>query len=136
MKFSQIPAIFLRSPWHWLMGPGTMLVALTGRKTGRSLEVPVNFYRDGAQVWVVSSRDRVWWRNLQANPQVRLWIAGREHSAFGEVIMNEADVLAQLHKLCATEAMLARALGYDARNANALQKAARERVLVRLVLVS
>lgn len=132
MKFSDIPAILLRSSFYWLMGAGTMLIEVIGRKTGRPIYLPVNYYKDGLVLWVVSSRERVWWRNLQANPNARLWIANQVHAVHAEVITDEAEVAQVLVNLFEKDAMLARALHYQPSNPLSLQRAAEERLVVRL----
>ncbi|MFL7868219.1 MAG: nitroreductase/quinone reductase family protein, partial [Anaerolineales bacterium] len=62
---------FLRTPLYVFMGD-TMLITVTGRKTGKKYTTPVGFYRDGDSLWIISSRDRTWWRNLQGGAQVEL----------------------------------------------------------------
>lgn len=54
---------FLRTPLYVFMGD-TMLITVTGLKTGVKYTTPVGFYRDGDTLWIISSRDRTWWRNV------------------------------------------------------------------------
>ena len=63
MKANDFVVLALRSPFHVLRGE-TMLLTVTGRKTGRKITLPVNYDRDGDDLWILSSRDRTWWRNL------------------------------------------------------------------------
>ena len=87
-----------------------MLVQLTGRKTGHLVRLPVNYHIEGDELWVISSRDRVWWRNLQDNSLAVLWLRGKPVSARGELVLDDARVAARLSMLCTGDARLARAL--------------------------
>ena len=60
------------SHWHRLervLGD-TRLITVTGRKTGRKYTTPVGYYQEGDTLWVISSRDRTWWRNATGGAQV------------------------------------------------------------------
>lgn len=81
----------LRSPLYPLMG-STMLITVTGRRSGRALTVPVNYYRAGDTLWILSARDRTWWRNIQAGGPVQIRLGGREYAGTAEVILGEKDV--------------------------------------------
>ncbi len=85
----------LRSPLHVIMGD-TMLLTVTGRKTGRKINVPVNYYQDGDSLWVLSSRDRTWWRNLAHGGEVGVRLHGRDFKASGDVVLDEQTVSARL----------------------------------------
>lgn len=54
---------FLRTPLHVFMGD-LMIITVTGRKTGKKYSTPVGFYREHGILWVLTSRNRTWWRNL------------------------------------------------------------------------
>lgn len=58
--------------------PGDALLETTGRRTGRPRRTPVCDGLDGNVFWVVSQRgrDADWVRNLEANPRVRVKVAG------------------------------------------------------------
>ena len=43
---------FLRTPLYVFMG-NTMLITVTGRKTGKKYTTPVVFYRDGDTLWII-----------------------------------------------------------------------------------
>ena len=77
MNLIDVVAGLLRYRLYWLMGRDTILVKVKGRKSGRMVQFPVNINRDGADFWVISSRDRVWWRNLQSDPTATLWLGGQ-----------------------------------------------------------
>jgi len=46
MNGNNFVKFFLRTPLYVFMGD-TMLIAVTGRKTGKKYTTPVGFYRDG-----------------------------------------------------------------------------------------
>ncbi|MBK6434209.1 nitroreductase/quinone reductase family protein [Candidatus Amarolinea dominans] len=66
MNGNSFIAWLLRSPLNSLLSSNTLLITMTGRKTGLLITTPVNYVRDGDRLWVISSRDRTWWRNLPA----------------------------------------------------------------------
>ncbi len=60
----------------------TMLLTVTGRKTGKKRTVPVVYVTDGdrfviAAAYSGSNTDPTWWRNLQANPAAAVHVLGR-----------------------------------------------------------
>ena len=54
---------FLRTPLHIFLG-NTMLITVTGRKTGKKYSTPVGFYQEDDCLWIITSRNRTWWRHL------------------------------------------------------------------------
>jgi deazaflavin-dependent oxidoreductase (nitroreductase family) len=59
----------------------TMLLSVTGRKTGKPRTVPVIYIKDRdrfviAAAYSGSDTDPVWWRNLKANPTATLDVNG------------------------------------------------------------
>ena len=56
----------LRSPLHGMLSNGMMLITVTGRKTGKKYTTPVEYFREDGNLWVMTSRDRTWWKNLKA----------------------------------------------------------------------
>jgi deazaflavin-dependent oxidoreductase (nitroreductase family) len=56
----------------WL-GLPTLLLSVTGRKSGKTFATPLVYFKDGESYVVVGSdgaakHDPQWWKNLQANP--------------------------------------------------------------------
>jgi deazaflavin-dependent oxidoreductase (nitroreductase family) len=136
MSFNDFVAWILRSPFYWLMGSGTLLITLTGRKSGKPVTLPVSFYTLDGAMWITSHRSRVWWRNLQANPDVRLWVGGRRQAGRGELILDMKAVAGGLARLFALDPRLASAfhvrLVDGAPDPQDLQRAASERLLIRI----
>jgi F420H(2)-dependent quinone reductase len=62
--------LLLRSPLHGLVSGRIMLLTITGRRSGRSLTVPVSYLRYGEDVIVFTSGERsAWWKNLRGAPR-------------------------------------------------------------------
>ena len=55
----------LRSPFHGMLSDGMMIMTVTGRKTGKKFTFPVGYYPEDGCLWVITSRDRTWWKNLR-----------------------------------------------------------------------
>jgi len=91
MTGNDFVSFFLRTPLHVFLG-NTMLITVTGCKTGRKYSTPVGFYQEGDDLWVISSRDRTWWRNIKNGANVSLLLKGKTISAFAEAEMNEKAV--------------------------------------------
>jgi hypothetical protein len=87
---------FLRTPLHVFMG-NTMLITVTGCKTGKKYSTPVGFYHEGDCLWVMTSRDRTWWRNVKNGGTVSLLLKGKTVSAFAEAELDEKAV--EIHML-------------------------------------
>jgi hypothetical protein len=74
----------LRSPFHGMLSDGMMLLTVTGRKTGKKITFPVGYYREGEYLWVITSRDRTWWKNLRGGVGVDLLLKRKPITAFAE----------------------------------------------------
>jgi hypothetical protein len=86
----------LRSPLHGMLSSSTMLITVTGRKSGKKYTLPVNYYRDADCLWVLSSRDRTWWRNVQGGADVSLLLQRQPVRAFAQP---ELEILTVEHLL-------------------------------------
>lgn len=82
----------LRSPFHGMLSGGMMLITVTGRKTGKKITLPVGYYRENGYLWIITSRDRTWWRNLRDGVDVTLLLKRKPVTAHAEVEMNEKAV--------------------------------------------
>ena len=77
--------------WDATLGGGkglvpTLLLTTVGRKSGKSLMLPLIFGRSGANYVVVASNGGspthpAWYLNLQANPEVHVQVKGEKFSA-------------------------------------------------------
>jgi len=43
-----------------------MLITVTGRKTRKQYTMPIGYYCQNGYLWVITSRDQTWWRNLES----------------------------------------------------------------------
>ena len=64
----------LRSPLHKLISGSIMLLEVRGVKTGRVIQVPVNYIRMDEDILIISRKERTWWRNLREQAKVTLFI--------------------------------------------------------------
>ena len=94
MWFNPIVTWLLRSPIHQLVSKGTMLIKMTGRTSGLDITTPTNYLRDENRLWVISWRDRTWWRNLRGGAPMQVLLAGEELNGQGLVI-EEVDKTAK-----------------------------------------
>jgi deazaflavin-dependent oxidoreductase (nitroreductase family) len=129
---------FLRTPLYIFMGD-TMLITVTGCKTGKKYTTPVGFYREKDILWILSSRDRTWWRNVRAGAEVEMRIRGKDMRGFAEAVLDEETVAAQVMEYVRQIPMASRALGVRLREEGEphLEDAARlakERMFVRIKL--
>jgi len=96
MWFNPMMIWLLKSPFHGMISRGTMLVSVKGRKSGKIISTPTNYLRDGNTLWVISWRDRKWWRNLRGDAVVRLRLAGKDKTGCGHVIEDDKAVAQSL----------------------------------------
>jgi hypothetical protein len=94
MAVNDFVASVLRGSLHGMMDADTMLVTMTGRKTGKPITTPVNYVQEGNTLWVTSKRERTWWRNLRGGAPVILVLKGNSVQARGESIEEDAQVAA------------------------------------------
>ena len=101
---------FLRTPLRVFLGD-TMLITVTGCKTGKRYSTPVGFYREDGYLWVISNRDRTWWRNVRNGANVSLLLNGKTVNAFAEAEMNEEAVQKHLFDYIRHMPMAAKPMG-------------------------
>lgn len=64
----------LQSPLHWPWSRWFAVIEWTGRRSGHRFGTPVAYLLRGDEVWVTTGDD--WWRNLDSNPRMRVWLSG------------------------------------------------------------
>jgi deazaflavin-dependent oxidoreductase (nitroreductase family) len=129
----------LRSPVHPLLSKSTAVVSVTGRKSGKVFSFPVNYQREGEIVWIVSMRDRSWWKNLRGGAKVTVRLAGEEYEGRGEVFETKSEVEDNLREYLRVEPDFAKYfnVGVDSEGRlvpEDIAKAAQGRVMVRVIL--
>ena len=75
------------------IGAGLVVLETTGRTSGRKREVPLMAARFGDRMLVSTARRRSQWvRNLEAEPQADVWVAGHKRTATATVRRGPFDV--------------------------------------------
>lgn len=71
-----------------------LLLTTTGRKTGLERTTPLQFEEIDGLCYVASARGRQadWFRNLQADPHVRVRVGERQFDALAEAITNPEQI--------------------------------------------
>ena len=69
-----------------LAGAPIVVLTMTGAKSGRQLEVPVAYTRDGDRLVVIASKagaptNPAWYHNLKANPEITVEIGTEKFAA-------------------------------------------------------
>ncbi len=87
-RLNPLVAAILRSPAHWPLSKGLLLLSFTGRKSGRRFTIPVGYQRDGdvLTVLVSEARKKRWWRNYREAGPVTVRLRGREQAGTGWVV--------------------------------------------------
>jgi deazaflavin-dependent oxidoreductase (nitroreductase family) len=138
MNGNDFVAWLLRSRLHGLLSGGMLLIIFTGRKTGRQYTTPVGYYREGDVLWVITSRDRTWWRNLRGGAEVTLRLRGRNVQAHAETLEDGSAVARQIGDYIHHLPQSRRALGVRLENGEPhpedAARLAQERLFVKLSL--
>ena len=127
----------LRSPLHGMLSKGTMLITVTGCRTGKKYTTPVEYYDQGGYLWVITSRDRKWWRNVRGGADVGLLLKRKPVTAFAEAILDETEVETQLREYVQRMPVSARAIGLlekNVPNEDVIKRVAKDKLFVRLAL--
>jgi len=106
---------FLRTPLRVFMGD-TMLITVTGLKTGKKYSTPVGFYRENGNLWVLTSRNRTWWRNVKNGANVALLLKGKPIKAFAQADLDSRSVETRLLEYLQHVPFAARSLGIRVEN--------------------
>ncbi len=126
----------LRSPLHGLLSNGTMLLTVRGRKTGKPYSTPVDYYEEDGFIWVLSNRDRSWWRNLQGGANVEMLLKGNPILGFADLELDEKAVEVQLVKYIQHKPYTAKPLGIQMKNktprAEDVSRVARDKLFVKI----
>lgn len=139
MWFNPIMIWLLKSPFHGIISKGMMLISVTGCKSGKIISTPTNYLRDGNNLWVVSWRERKWWRNLRSGSGavVRVLLAGKAIEGCGHVIEEEKAVAQSLFDYYKKIPQYAKyvGIGLDEQNQPLLsdcERAAQKMVMIRI----
>jgi deazaflavin-dependent oxidoreductase (nitroreductase family) len=130
----------LRSPFHGMLSNGMMLITVTGRKTGKSYTTPVGYYEEGGYLWVITSRERTWWKNLMGGAKVGLLLKCRPVQGEADTEVDGKSVEARMveylrHIPQAAKPMRIR-MENKKPNAEDVARTAKDRLFVRIKLLS
>jgi deazaflavin-dependent oxidoreductase (nitroreductase family) len=128
----------LRSPLHGMLSNGMLLITVKGIKTGKAYTTPVEYYRQDGSLWVMTLRNRTWWKNLRDGAEVSLLLKRKPVLAFAEIDLDEGSVEARLHEYVKYMPHAAKPLDIHVENgiANAedVARVAKDKLFVRLKL--
>jgi deazaflavin-dependent oxidoreductase (nitroreductase family) len=108
----------LRSPLHGMLSDGMMLITVTGRKTGKKYTTPVGYFRENGNLWILTSRDRTWWKNLQGGAEVELLLNGKLVFAFSKPELDVKTIETQMYKYIEHTPRAAKSLGIHIKHGN------------------
>lgn len=138
MWFNPMMIRLLKSPLHGFVSKNMMLTTVTGRKSGKQISTPTNYLRDGNTLWVISWRDRIWWKNLRGGAKIQVLLAGKNVEGCGQVIEQEKSVAQSLFEYYSKVPQVAKyvQIGLDAGKPVGAdcERAARKMVMVRIEL--
>jgi deazaflavin-dependent oxidoreductase (nitroreductase family) len=136
MGYNPIIRLLLRSPLHFFVSKNMMLMTYTGRKSGKSYTTPMNYLALGEALYTISSRERIWWRNLRGGADVTLRLRGKDVPARAEAIEDQTEVEENLFLYLKTAPQLARYMNVSIEsdgmpNSDDVERLAHESVVVR-----
>jgi deazaflavin-dependent oxidoreductase (nitroreductase family) len=100
--YNPLVKLILRSPFHPMISGNTILLAFTGRKSGKPYSTPINYAIDGNTITVISKRSRTWWKNLQGGAPVKVVVQGQERCGTAEAIVpDDKTILTEIEKVYA-----------------------------------
>jgi len=130
----------LRSPFHGMLSDGMMLLTVMGCKTGKKFTFPVGYYYEGDDLWVITSRERTWWKNLRGGANVDLLLKRKPVTAFAEPDLDEKAVEERMYDYLAHVPMAAKSLGIRVMNGKAnaddIARSAKDRLFVKIKQLS
>ena len=133
-------AALLRSPLHGALSSSTIVLSFKGRKSGKVYTLPVGYYELQSDSLVVIPLHR-WWKNLQGNVPVTVWLKGRKYSGVANAMQGDEATVDALQQIIANSANLMRVykIQHDANgqpDTNAIRHVAQSLALVRIRLTA
>jgi len=126
----------LRSPLHGMLSNGMMLITVTGSRTGKKYTTPVEYFREDELLWVMTSRDRTWWKNLRGGAEVSLLLKRKPVTAIAEPDLDAKAVEACMVKYIKRMPQAAKPLGIRIENGKAnaedIARIAEDRLFVKI----
>jgi hypothetical protein len=138
MRMNGAVSAILRSPFHWPLSAGLMLITVTGRKTGRVYTIPVGYQEvDGAIVILVGEApNKVWWRNYVTPAPMGLRVRGKSLEGIAEVLRPESPEFRERAEASLRRApFMPRVLGVDFDRAGGLTSEQVKDLAARIAIV-
>lgn len=140
MSGNDFMAWVLRSPFHGMLSNGMMLITVKGRKTGKTYTTPVGYYEDDGSLWVITSRDRKWWRNLQGGANVKLLLKRKPVNGFADTELDGMAVETRMYEYVKHVPQAAKPMKIRVENGKAnpedIAHTAHDRLFVRIKLLN
>ncbi len=137
MNGNSFVRFLLHSPLRSLLGD-TMEITVKGCITGKPYSLPVGFFERDGLLWVISSRDRTWWRNVRGGAPVELYLRGEKREGLAEPVLEESAVQEELGEYLRAVPMARGGLGVKLEEgklrAEDAKRLARERLFVKIRL--
>jgi deazaflavin-dependent oxidoreductase (nitroreductase family) len=138
MNGNDFMAWVLRSPFHGVLSNGMMLITVTGRKTGKTYTTPVGYYEEGDYLWVITSRERTWWKNLQGGAKVDLLLKRKPITGVADTEVDEKSVAARMVEYLRHIPQAAKQMGIRMENgtpnAEDMARTAKDRLFIKIKL--
>jgi F420H(2)-dependent quinone reductase len=136
MNGNDFMAWILRLPFHGMLSKGMMLLTVTGRKTGKAYTIPVGYYEEGGYLWVITSRNRTWWRNSNGGAKVELLLKHAIVCGHAETELNGSAVNEYMKEYIQHVPQAARSFGIHVQdgvaNSEDVARSAKDRLFVKI----
>ena len=96
MWYNGIMRSILRSPLHSIISGSILEIGFTGSKSGKKYTTPVNYMEIEGVVYILSDRSRIWWKNLEMNPDVNLFLKQEDKTGMAELFDTKNEVMEKL----------------------------------------
>lgn len=83
----------LHSPAHFVFSDSIVVIKYTGRKSGKSYEVPVRYVEKNGVLQCYTDKRAGWWPNLRDNPNVSFRLRGRDVCYATRVLIDDVEKL-------------------------------------------
>ena len=140
MNGNDFMAWVLRSPFHGMLSNGMMIITVTGRKTGKTYTTPVGYYEEGGYLWIVTNRERTWWKNLQGGAKVELLLKRKPVQGTADTELDEKCVEIRMYEYLRHVPQAAKPMEIRMQdkkpNAEDIARTAKGRLFVRIKLLN
>jgi hypothetical protein len=89
--YNPLILLMLRSPLHGMVSHALLALEFEGRKSGNTVRVPVEYVRDGDTLWILSQASRTWWKNLQVEVPITIWLRGHPVRAMAKACAGQPE---------------------------------------------